>query len=104
MVGEVEPVASGSSEAKPMASRSSEAEPALDELMLMTISLFSSGTLVLVPDSSPRACGGVEYSFKRFLNGRTLGALAFFCRPQHDLGMVIPFRQDRTPWVYSCEV
>ena len=33
--------------------------------MLMTIS-SSLGTLVLVPDSSPRAYGGVEYSFEGF--------------------------------------
>ena len=37
-----------------------------DESMLMIISSSSSGTLVLVPDSSPRACGGVEYSFGGF--------------------------------------
>jgi len=37
-----------------------------DELMLMTISPSSSGTLVLVPDSSHRAYGGVEYSFGGF--------------------------------------
>ena len=37
-----------------------------DASMLMVISPSSSGTLVLVPDSSPRACGGVEYSFGGF--------------------------------------
>ena len=31
-------------------------------------------------------------------------ALAFFCRPQRDLGMVIPFGRDRTPRGYSHEV
>ena len=34
-----------------------------DESMLMTISSSSLGTLVLVPDSSPRAYGGAENSF-----------------------------------------
>ena len=34
--------------------------------MLMVISSSSLGTLVLVPDSSPRAYGGVEYSFGGF--------------------------------------
>ena len=37
-----------------------------DESMLMVISSSSSGTLVLVPNSSPRAYGGVEYSFGGF--------------------------------------
>jgi len=37
-----------------------------NESMLMTISSSSLGTLVLVPNSSPRACGGVEYSFRGF--------------------------------------
>ena len=37
-----------------------------DESMLMVISSSSSGTLVLVPDSSPRACGGVENSVGGF--------------------------------------
>ena len=37
-----------------------------DESMLMTISSSSSDTLVLVPDSSPRAYGGVEYFFGGF--------------------------------------
>ena len=37
-----------------------------DESMLMAISSFSLGTLVLVLDSSPQACGGVEYSFGCF--------------------------------------
>ena len=37
-----------------------------DESMLMVISSSSSGTLVLVPDSSPRARGRVEYSFGGF--------------------------------------
>ena len=37
-----------------------------DELMLMVIRTSSSGTLVLVLDSSPRAYGGVEYSFGGF--------------------------------------
>ena len=63
-----------------MALGSSKAEPAhlgvgwsyshaLDcsnELMLMTISSSTSGTLVLVPDSSRRTYGGVEYSFGGF--------------------------------------
>ena len=44
----------------------SHALDCLDESMLMTISSSSLGTLVLVPDSSPRACGGVEYSFGGF--------------------------------------
>ena len=37
-----------------------------DESMLMTINSSSLGTLVLVPDSSPRACEGVEYFFGSF--------------------------------------
>ena len=37
-----------------------------DESMLMTVSSSSSGTLELVPDSSPQACGGVDYSFGGF--------------------------------------
>ena len=37
-----------------------------DESMLMVISSSSSGTLVLVPDSSLRAYEGVEYSFGGF--------------------------------------
>ena len=37
-----------------------------DESMLMVISSSSLGTLVLVPDSSPRAYRGVEYSFGGF--------------------------------------
>ena len=37
-----------------------------DKSTLMVISSSSSGTLVLVPDSSPRAYGGVEYSFEGF--------------------------------------
>ena len=63
-----------------MASVSSEAELAhlgigwscshaldcLDKSMLMVISSSSSGTLVLVPNSSPRAYGGVEFSFGGF--------------------------------------
>ena len=40
------------------------------ESMLMTISSSSLGTLVLVSDSSPRACGGVEYSFVGFFGWR----------------------------------
>ena len=39
-----------------------------NESMLMVISSSSSGTLVLVPDSSPRECGGVEYSFGGFFD------------------------------------
>ena len=31
-------------------------------------------------------------------------ALAFFCRPQHVLGIAIPFHRDQTPRGYSCEV
>ena len=34
--------------------------------MLMVISSSSSGTLVLVPDSSTQDCEGVEYSFRGF--------------------------------------
>ena len=37
-----------------------------DESTLMVISSSSLGTLILVPDSSPRACGGLEYSFEGF--------------------------------------
>ena len=76
----MEPAPEGSGEAKPAASGSGEAEPAhlgvgwsysraldcSDESMLMSISSSSSGTLVLVPDSSLRAYGGVEYSFRGF--------------------------------------
>ena len=63
-----------------MASVSSEAELAhlgigwscshaldcLDKSMLMVISSSSSGTLVLVLDSSPQAYGGVEYFYGGF--------------------------------------
>ena len=63
----VDPVPKGSGEAEIMALRSGKVEPThlgvgwscshaldcSDELMLMTISSSSSGTLVLVPDSSP---------------------------------------------------
>ena len=37
-----------------------------DESMLIVISSSSLGTLVLIPNSSLRAYGGVEYSFKGF--------------------------------------
>ena len=70
----------GSDEVEPPTQRSGEAEPThlgvgwscsraldcSDESMLMTISSSSLGTLVLVPDSRPRAYGGVEYSFEGF--------------------------------------
>ena len=58
--------------------------------MLMVIS-SSLDTLVLVPDSSPRAYGGVEYSFGGFSEREDSEGLAFFCCPQCDLGTMIPF-------------
>ena len=48
--------------------RCSRAVDCADESTLMVICSSSSGTLVLVPDSSPRAYGGVEYSFGGFSN------------------------------------
>ena len=50
----------------------------LDESMLMVISSSSLGTLVLVPDSSPRAYGGVEYSFRGFSEWEDSEGLALF--------------------------
>ena len=78
--GETEPLTQMPGEAEPPTQRSGEAEPAhlgvgwscsraldySDESMLMTISSSSSGTLVLVPDSSLRTYGGVEYFFGGF--------------------------------------
>ena len=46
--------------------RCSRALDCSDKSMLMVIISSSLGTLVLVPDSSPRACRGVEYSFGGF--------------------------------------
>ena len=48
-----------------------------DESMLMTISSSSLGTLVLVSNSSPRACGGVEYSFGGFSRWEDSEGLCF---------------------------
>ena len=78
-----------------MALGSSEVEPAhlgvgwscnraldcLDESMLMTISSSSLGTLVLVPDSSPRACGGVENSFGCFSEWEDSDGLGLLLSP-----------------------
>ena len=103
--GEAEPAASGSGEAEsaalglgetePAASGSGEAEPAhlgvgwscrctldyLVESMLMTVNSSSSGTLVLVPDSSPRACGGVENSFGDFSKREDSDGLGLLLSP-----------------------
>ena len=64
-----------------------------EESMLMVISSSSSCTLVLVPDSSPRTCGGVEYSFGGFSEWEDSEGSSFFCFPQRNLGAVIPFRR-----------
>ena len=72
--------------------------------MLMTISSSSLGTLVLVPNSSPRACGGVEYSFRGFSEWEDSEGLGLILSPKHVLGMVIPFRRDQTPLEYSREI
>ena len=57
--------------------------------MLMVIS-SSSGTLVLVPDSSPQACGGVENYFEGFSEQEDSEGFS----EQRDLGAVIPFPRD----------
>ena len=72
--------------------------------MLMVINSSSLGTLVLIPDSSPRACGGVEYSFGGFSKREDSEGLGLFCRPRRVLGTAIPFRCDRTPRGYSHEI
>ena len=59
---------------------SSHALHYLDESMLMIIS-SSLGTLVLVPDSSPRAYGGVEYSFGGFFERKDSEGLGLFLLP-----------------------
>jgi len=52
-----------------------------DESMLMVISSSSSGTLVLVSDSSPRAYGGVEYSFRGFFKREDSEGLGLLLLP-----------------------
>ena len=83
------------SEAEPAPQKSGEAEPAhlgvgwncsrsldcSDESMLMTISSSSPGTLVLVPDSSPRACRGVENSFGGFFEREDFEGLGLLLLP-----------------------
>ena len=59
----------------------SHALDCLDESMLMTISSSSSGTLVLVPDNSPRASGGVEYSFRGFFEWEDSKGLGLLLSP-----------------------
>ena len=52
-----------------------------DESMLMVMSSSSLGTLVLVPDSSPRAYGGVEYSFEGFFERGDSEGLSLLLSP-----------------------
>ena len=52
-----------------------------DESILMVISSSSSGTLVLIPDSSPRARGGVEYSFGGFSEWEDFEGLGLLLLP-----------------------
>ena len=60
--------------------------------MLMTISSSSLGTLLLVHDSSPRAYGGVEYSFEGFFEREDSEGLGLFCSPRRVLvGRRFPF-------------
>ena len=59
----------------------SRALDCLDESMLMVISSSSLGTLVLVPDSSPRAYGGVEYSFGGFSEWEDYEGLGLLLSP-----------------------
>ena len=59
--------------------------------MLMVISSSSSGTLVLVPNSSPRAYGGVEYSFRGFSEQEDSEGLGLLFLPIASPGAVIPF-------------
>ena len=93
--GKAELTPKGSGEAEPAPKGLGEAEPAhlgvgwsysraLDcsnESMLMTISSSSSGTLVLVPDSSPRAYGGVQYSFEGFYEWEDSKGLGLLLSP-----------------------
>ena len=51
-----------------------------DESMWMVIS-SSLGTLVLVLDSSPRACGGVEYTFRGFFKREDSEGLGLLLSP-----------------------
>jgi len=49
--------------------------------MLMIISSPYLGTLVLVPDSSPQAYGGVEYSFGGFFKREDPKGLGLLLSP-----------------------
>ena len=58
----------------------------LDESMLMIISFSYLGTLVLVPNSSPRACDGVEDSFGGFSEWEDSEGLGLLLSPTTCLG------------------
>ena len=53
-------------------------------------------SLISIPDSSPRACGGVEYSFEGFFRRKDSEGLDLPSRPAGCLGGVaVPFYRDR---------